>query len=158
MHASIQYVRQADILVQEVAVLTWLLTVPDPSCVPGSSTLAMWGVVRTSRMTNWSSSMTVGTSAWTRKGQTTLRLSSHLNATRAQYALCLLFVCLDTLAACAYICFAVYTKWPPLWSSGQSSWLQIRRPRFDSRHYQKESSGSATGCTQPREYNWGATW
>jgi hypothetical protein len=25
---------------------------------------------------------------------------------------------------------------PPLWSCGQSSWLQIRRPGFDSRHYQ----------------------
>jgi hypothetical protein len=25
---------------------------------------------------------------------------------------------------------------PPLWSSGQSSWLQIRRPKFDSWHYQ----------------------
>jgi hypothetical protein len=28
-------------------------------------------------------------------------------------------------------------KGPLLWSSGQSSWLQIRRPGFDSRHYQK---------------------
>jgi hypothetical protein len=28
---------------------------------------------------------------------------------------------------------------PPLWSSGQSSWLQIRRPGFDSRHYQKKT-------------------
>jgi hypothetical protein len=27
---------------------------------------------------------------------------------------------------------------PPLWSSGQSYWLQIRRPEFDSRHYQKK--------------------
>jgi hypothetical protein len=27
---------------------------------------------------------------------------------------------------------------PPLWSDGQSSWLQIRRPGFDSRHYQKK--------------------
>jgi hypothetical protein len=27
---------------------------------------------------------------------------------------------------------------PPLWSSGQSSWLQIRRPGFVSRHYQKK--------------------
>jgi hypothetical protein len=27
---------------------------------------------------------------------------------------------------------------PPLWSSGQSSWLQIRRPWFDSRHYRKK--------------------
>jgi hypothetical protein len=41
--------------------------------------------------------------------------------------------------------------WPPLWSSGQSSWLQIRKPGFDSRHYQeKKSSGSGTGSTQPR--------
>jgi hypothetical protein len=43
---------------------------------------------------------------------------------------------------------------PPLWSSGQSYWSQIRRPGFDSRHYQgKKSSGSGTGSTQPREYN-----
>jgi hypothetical protein len=27
---------------------------------------------------------------------------------------------------------------PPLWSIVQSSWLQIRRPGFDSRHYQKK--------------------
>jgi hypothetical protein len=26
----------------------------------------------------------------------------------------------------------------PLWSSGQSSWIQIRRPGFGSRHYQKK--------------------
>jgi hypothetical protein len=26
--------------------------------------------------------------------------------------------------------------WPPLWSSGQSSWLQIQRSRFESRRYQ----------------------
>jgi hypothetical protein len=26
---------------------------------------------------------------------------------------------------------------PPLWSSGQSSWLEIRRPGFDFRHYEK---------------------
>jgi hypothetical protein len=32
----------------------------------------------------------------------------------------------------------VYSRGPPLWSSGQSSWLQIRRPGFDSRHYQKK--------------------
>jgi hypothetical protein len=25
---------------------------------------------------------------------------------------------------------------PPLWSSGHSSWLQIEKPGFDSRHYQ----------------------
>jgi hypothetical protein len=48
--------------------------------------------------------------------------------------------------------------WPPLWSIGQSSWLQIRRPEFDSRHYQKKSSGSGAWSTQPCEYNWGATW
>jgi hypothetical protein len=42
---------------------------------------------------------------------------------------------------------------PPLRSSGQSSWLQIWRPGFESRHYKKKSSGSGTGFTQPREYN-----
>jgi hypothetical protein len=30
------------------------------------------------------------------------------------------------------------SRGPPLWSSGQSSWLQIRRPGFDSRHYQEK--------------------
>jgi hypothetical protein len=25
-----------------------------------------------------------------------------------------------------------------LWSSGQSSWLQIRKPGFDSRHYKEK--------------------
>jgi hypothetical protein len=32
----------------------------------------------------------------------------------------------------------IIISWPPLWSSGKSSWLQIRRPGFDSRHYQKK--------------------
>jgi hypothetical protein len=27
---------------------------------------------------------------------------------------------------------------PPLWCSGESSWLQIRRNGFDSRHYEKK--------------------
>jgi hypothetical protein len=31
-------------------------------------------------------------------------------------------------------------------------------PGFDSRALPKKSSGSGTGSTQPREYNWGATW
>jgi hypothetical protein len=34
---------------------------------------------------------------------------------------------------------------PPLWSSSQSSWLQIRRPGFDSRHYQKKVVGLEWG-------------
>jgi hypothetical protein len=32
----------------------------------------------------------------------------------------------------------IHFRGPLLWSSGQSSWLQIRRPGFDSRHYQKK--------------------
>jgi hypothetical protein len=35
--------------------------------------------------------------------------------------------------------FPMYrTSLTPLWSSAQSSWLQIRRLGFDSRHYQKK--------------------
>jgi hypothetical protein len=33
---------------------------------------------------------------------------------------------------------AVSVMRPPLLSSDQSSWLQIRRPGFDSRHYHKK--------------------
>jgi hypothetical protein len=35
--------------------------------------------------------------------------------------------------------YAFCCVWPPLWSSGQSSWLQIRRPGFDSRQLQEEN-------------------
>jgi hypothetical protein len=34
-----------------------------------------------------------------------------------------------------FISYVVLTG-PPLWSSGQSSWLQIQRSGFDSRRYQ----------------------
>jgi exonuclease III len=44
---------------------------------------------------------------------------------------------------------------PPLWSSGQSSWLQIRRThvRFPALRDFLRSSGSGMGSTQPREDN-----
>jgi hypothetical protein len=43
-----------------------------------------------------------------------------------------------------------------LWSSGQSSWLQIQRSwvRFPAVQDFLRSSGSETGSTQPREHNW----
>ena len=44
---------------------------------------------------------------------------------------------------------------PPLWSSGQSFWLQIQRSRvrFPALPDFLSSSGSGTGSTQPREFN-----
>jgi hypothetical protein len=46
-----------------------------------------------------------------------------------------------------------YYYWPTLWSSGQRS-----RVRFPALRDLVRSSGSGTGCTQPRDDNWGATW
>jgi hypothetical protein len=50
--------------------------------------------------------------------------------------------------------------WPPLWSSGQSSWLQTLRSRirFPALRDFLSSTESGTGSTQPREHKWGATW
>jgi hypothetical protein len=44
-----------------------------------------------------------------------------------------------------YIYACTYLFRPPLRSSFQSSWLQIRRPGFDSRHYQKKVVGLERG-------------
>jgi hypothetical protein len=44
----------------------------------------------------------------------------------------------DNRVAIRPIYVRIVTWWPPLCSSGQSSWLQIRRLGFDSRHYQKK--------------------
>jgi hypothetical protein len=48
---------------------------------------------------------------------------------------------------------------PPLWSSGQSSWLQIQRfwIQFPALPDFLRSNGSGTGPTQPREVDRGAT-
>jgi len=50
------------------------------------------------------------------------------------------------------LCVCVCVR-PPLWSSGQSFWLQIRRSRVRSPAIPDflSSSGSGTGSTQPRE-------
>jgi hypothetical protein len=63
-------------------------------------------------------------------------------------------------AICSYLLIRVLYTRPPLWSSGESSWLQIQRSRVGFRALPDflRSSGSGTGSTQPREDNWGATW
>jgi hypothetical protein len=50
------------------------------------------------------------------------------------------------------------SPWPPLWSIGQSSWLQIQRSRVQLPALSDflRGSGSGKGFTQPREDNWGA--
>jgi hypothetical protein len=50
---------------------------------------------------------------------------------------------LSTLQILFYLAFhdmqsRIGSVGPPLWSSGQSSWLQVPMPGFDSRHYQKK--------------------
>jgi hypothetical protein len=52
------------------------------------------------------------------------------------------------------VCYIEESR-PPLWSSGQSSWLliQMSRDRFPPLSDSLRSCGSGTGFTQPREYN-----
>jgi hypothetical protein len=58
-----------------------------------------------------------------------------------------------------FFTFFFPSSWPPLWSSGQSSLLQIRRPGFDSRHYQKKNVvGLERGQLSLVSTDWGATW
>jgi hypothetical protein len=73
--------------------------------------------------------------------------------------------CLST--QCARPCFSLSPKerniiseclpslGPPLWSSGQSFWLQMQRSSvgFPALPDFLRSSGSGTGSTQPREYS-----
>jgi hypothetical protein len=42
----------------------------------------------------------------------------------------------DLLSSCCLLDFCGFYMGPPLWSSGQSSWLQIQRSGFDSQQYQ----------------------
>jgi hypothetical protein len=52
-------------------------------------------------------------------------------------------------------CMYVWDR-PPLWSSGQSIWLQNQRsrPQFLALPDFLRSSGSGMQSTQPRDYNW----
>jgi hypothetical protein len=54
-----------------------------------------------------------------------------------------------------YIYIYIYIHGPPLWSSGQSFWLQIQRSRVRFPELPDFLSGSwsGTGYTQPREVN-----
>jgi hypothetical protein len=63
------------------------------------------------------------------------------------------------LRHCGYCLLQCWIR-PPLWTSGQSFWLQIQRfrVRFSALPDFLRSRGSGTGSTQPREDNWGATW
>jgi hypothetical protein len=54
--------------------------------------------------------------------------------------------------------YSMMNHGPPLWSSGQSSWLQMQGSLVRFPGTTKKSSWSGTGSTQPPEYNWGATW
>jgi hypothetical protein len=53
-----------------------------------------------------------------------------------------------------YICYVEESR-PPLWSTSQSSWLQIQRSqvRFKTVPDFLRNSGSGTGSTQSRDYN-----
>jgi hypothetical protein len=52
----------------------------------------------------------------------------------------------------------VYVVWSPLWSSVRVLGYRSGGPGSIPGTTKKNVVGSGTGSTQPREYNWGATW
>jgi hypothetical protein len=60
---------------------------------------------------------------------------------------------LNKLNTFNYLGYNVSYEGPPLWFSGQTSWLQTQRSRvrFPALPDFLSSSGSGTGSTQPRE-------
>jgi hypothetical protein len=58
---------------------------------------------------------------------------------------------MEIICTCSYNFDSCICAWPPLWSSGQSSWLQIQRYRvpFPALPDFLGSSASTTGSTQP---------
>jgi hypothetical protein len=75
------------------------------------------------------------------------------------YAPCRIYIILKFMY-CHTITFeyCIKEQWPPLCLSGQSSWLKIKRSRVRFPALPDFlSSGSATGYTDPREYNWRTT-
>ena len=77
----------------------------------------------------------------------------------ASWGIVFFFILGNLLWGILFAC-CIQFLWPPLWSSGQSFWLQIQRSqvRFPALPDFLSSSGSGMGSTQPREVNWGATW
>ena len=70
--------------------------------------------------------------------------------------LCSALLCSALLCSVLFFSVLFYRfRRPPLWSSGQSFWLQIQRSRvrFPALSDFLSSSGSGTGSTQPREVN-----
>ena len=59
------------------------------------------------------------------------------------------------IKSCEFLNIYKTYKRPPLWSSGQSFWLQIQRSRvrFPALPDFLNGNGSGTGYTQPREVN-----
>jgi hypothetical protein len=58
----------------------------------------------------------------------------------------------EWIASCSFLILS-----DSLWSSGKTFWLEVR-VRFPALPDFLRSSGSGTGSTQPREYNWPPLW
>jgi hypothetical protein len=136
--------------------IRFLVRISSPEC-PKSRQSLVCTALPFNKLHHLSTTADCSVSYITLKRRLTLWLHSHMNTSSSAR---LIFKWLSLSEGSRAQRMTTVSTRPPLWSSGQSFWLQIQRyrVRFPELPDFLRSNGSGTGSTQPREYNWGATW
>jgi hypothetical protein len=125
----------------------------DSGCTLVGAECRYWRDFQTQRLKNKSAATALITDLASMYTQMTLQWTSWRNPTERDDCEDTRQIILPDSKSNCFLCgYSLRSKvWPPLWSSGQSSWLltQRSRVRFPALPDFLSSSGSGTGSTQP---------